>query len=233
VLPQSIWLFEFVNDWRAGQGFGTVAAIMAAIAAVPALLMSVGKQHILSQWGTLDPSMKGRVMGAAVGMGWLAMAAMSLVDHSYQVRGPSGAFTAAIATMVFSALSMVGLFRQKSWSLLTSLGAVGAAGAGAIALSNAQIIESGTTIDKAFAAVTHAPMLSAAVPALLLFALLHPFFTGMAKKVAGLETDTHNHEATRIRVATDGPIEHDRDESLDAVRTSSDERGHERNSSHG
>lgn len=233
VLPQSIWLFEFVNDWRGGEGLGTVAAVMAAIAAVPALLMSVGKKSALSQWGALDESMKGRVMGAAVGMGWLGMAAMSLVDHSYQVRGPTGAFGAAIATMLLSVLSMVGLFKQKSWGLLTSIGAVGAAGAGAVALSNAHIVEGGTAIDGAFATVADAPVLSAAVPALVLLALLRPFFTGMAKKVAGVDADAHERsESTRVRVATDGPIA-DHGEPIEAVGASVEHRAHERNSSHG
>jgi len=74
-------------------------------------------------------------MGAAIGMGWLGMAAMSVIDHSYQLFGASIA-PAAVTTMLLAALSMAGLFRQKSWSLLTSLGAAGAAGATAVQVSN-------------------------------------------------------------------------------------------------
>lgn len=233
LLPQSVWLFEFVNDWQAGEGLGMVALVMATVAAVPALMMSVGKKGALSQWGGLDESMKARVMGSAVGMGWLGMAAMSLVDHSYQLRGTTGPFWAAIATMLLAAVSMVGLFKQKTWGLLTSIGAVGAAGAGAVALSNAHIIEGGTPIDTAFSAVADSPVLSAAVPALVLFALLRPFFAGMAKQVAGASPTTATAPtSTGVRVAMDEPATHASDE-VDRSEGALEQSALGKNSGHG
>jgi hypothetical protein len=204
LLPQSFWLFEFVNDWLGGEGLAKVGAMMLAIVALPTLAMARGDGAI-GRWGGLDESNKKRVMGAAVGMGWLGMAAMSFVDHSYLARGGSGALWASIATMVLSAITMAGLFKQKTWALFASLGAVGAAGAGAVALSNATLLEGGTPIDGALAAVANAPFAAAAIPALVLFALLRPFFAGVAKAAVGKDPSiaAQPDERTHVRIATE------------------------------
>lgn len=218
VLPQSIWLFEFVNDWRAGQGLTTVAAMMAAMTALPAVLMST-RDGVVGAWGKLEGQNKARVLGAAVGMGWLGMAAMSIIDHSYQLRG-ANAVPAAIATMLVAALSMGGLYRQKGWALLTSLGAVGAAGATAAQVSNSTVLETGTAMDTALSTIATAPVASAALPTLVLLALMHPFYKGMIAQLAGKGEPRSGSEASGVRVDASAPIEGEHDAlERDAERT--------------
>lgn len=217
VLPQSIWLFEFVNDWRAGQGLGTVAAMMAAMTALPAVLMS-SRAGLIGAWGKLEGQNKARVLGAAVGMGWLGMAAMSIIDHSYQLRG-ANVVPAAIATMLVAALSMVGLYRQKGWALLTSLGAVGAAGATAAQISNSTVLETGTAMDTALATIATAPVASAALPSLVLLALMHPFYKGMLSQLAGKSEARSVSDSSGVRVDTSEPSA---DEQQPVERASAD-----------
>ncbi len=223
LLPQWVWLAEFMNDWQGGQGLGTATAAMAGVTALPAVMMHT-RSEAAEPLGMLEGQHKTRVMAAAIGMGWLGMAAMSVIDHSYQLFGASIA-PAAITTMLLAALSMVGLFRQKSWSLLTALGAAGAAGATAVQVSNSAILGTGTAMDTAFATVAAAPIVSAALPALVLLAVLSPFYKGMFTHLAGAPGATVSPARVRVDVG-EQPV--DADEHIEAAEQAA-ERGREDN----
>ena len=196
VLPQTAWGLEFVNDWRGGEGAPAVAALALAATALPAALISRGG-GALEGWGKLSGAPARRALGAAVGLGWMAMAAMSLADHSYQLRNAGGAIGAALATLPLAALAMIGLFRQRTWGMLAGGAAAAAAGASVAALSGATILPTGTSMDAAFATLASAPVLGAAIPAVALALLLRPFVRGAARKLAGTD------ESTGVRVASD------------------------------
>ncbi|MBL8681384.1 MAG: hypothetical protein JNK05_19555 [Myxococcales bacterium] len=184
--PQIVWYFEFANDWNAGQGFGSIAMLFAAATMIPALLLAKGK-GALAGWGKLADENKPRVMAGAVGLGWLAMAAMSLVDHSFQLLDGMKTFAAATAVLPLAALAMLGLYRQKTWGMLAGGATVAAAGASAVALSDTSIQATGTTMDLAFGTVANSPVTAAAIPAVIFALLMRPFLSGAAKKVAGVE----------------------------------------------
>jgi hypothetical protein len=197
VLPQSFWLFEFVNDWHGARGLDAIALGAVAVTVLPALLLAKGARGALSGWGALDRAHQGRVMGAGVLMGWVALAAMSLVDHGFQLRGGLQAMGAGMLTLPLAALAMLGLFRQRAWGMLAAFGAVGALGASAVGLSHSEILPTGTAMDTALETVASAPLLSAAVPAVLLALLLRPFATGLVKRAVGA-----SESETRVRVET-------------------------------
>jgi hypothetical protein len=182
VLPQAFWYFEFVNDWNAGRGLIPAALAMLAATVLPAMALQRG-DGALSGWERMERGLSTRVMASAIGLGWLATAAMSLVDHAYQLRHGMGAYFAALVTIPLAALAMKGLFRQRTWGMLAGMGAVTAAGASAVSLADAQIVETGTAMDRAFGLVAGSPTAAAAVPSVVLMALLAPFVLGMLKSV--------------------------------------------------
>lgn len=216
--PQVVWYFEFVNDWNGGRGFNAVALLFLAATALPALLLSSGK-GALAGWGKLDGAHKTRVMASSIGLGWLAMAAMSLVDHSFQLVDGLRAYGLALATMPLAALAMVGLFRQRTWGMLAGGATIAAAGASAVALSDTTIQATGTTMDAAFAAVAGSPWSATAIPAVIFALLMKPFVMGAAKKVAGTEEGT---TGVRVDAATDSGEDEGRelldDAAIDARR---------------
>ncbi len=194
--PQVVWYFEFANDWSAGRGLGSIAMLFFAVTMLPAMILAKGK-GALAGWGALADNNKARVMGGAIGLGWLAMAAMSLVDHSFQLLDGMKTFAAATAVLPLAALAMLGLYRQKTWGMLAGGATVAAAGASAVALGDTSIQATGTTMDLAFGTVANSPIASAAIPAVLLALLMRPFLTGAAKKVAGVEE-----QQTGVRIDT-------------------------------
>lgn len=183
LLPQLFWYTEFSVDWYGGAGLTAIVAIAFLIAALPTALLYDGRGTLTAWSGRC--AAPGRVLGAAVFLGWLGFMATECLDHSYQMTSDL-AYAGALLAVGLSVLGAYGLLRFRAWALPVAAGAVASFALVPFAFETAAYRASGGYIDAAVNATTATPcavLFTALVPMVLLYLTAGPYLREFARRL--------------------------------------------------
>lgn len=184
VAPQTIWHWEFVQDWFAGRGLFAVTSLMAAVVAVPTALMW-RKGAPLRGWGVLREG-HARVLGGIAALGWIGLGASALYERAHRFADATSLLVAGLVALALTALGMVGLFKQRTWGLLAGLGAAGALGLGIAGLRGSGFARNGGALDgvRDFLEGPISGPVAVVAPTVVLLVLLAPFAKGIVRALS-------------------------------------------------
>lgn len=183
LVPQLFWYTEFVVDWHQGHGLMAVFAIALLVAAVPTALLYEGRRT-LSDWSPRCAK-PGRVLGAAITLGWLGFLATECLDHSYQLTS-NAAYAGALVAAGLSAIAIYGLLRLRTWALPVSVGAALSFALVPLAFQWTQYRPSGGYIDAAVTSTTgsaYASVMTAVLPVAVLYLVAGPYLKAFFKRL--------------------------------------------------
>lgn len=183
LLPQMFWYTEFAVDWHAGNGLTAVVAVALLIAALPTALLYEGRRT-LAGWSARCAS-PGRVIGAAVTLGWLGFMATECLDHSYQLTS-NAAYAGALVAAGLAAAGIYGLLRLRAWALPVSVGAAVSFALVPLAFQWTQYRPSGGYIDAAVTSTTgsmYAATITALLPLAVLYLVAGPYLKAFARRL--------------------------------------------------
>lgn len=186
LLPQVLWYGELSLDWFHGRGF--LPLMLGGLAAVLLPSMALGnRERVVEGWGAPSEH-RGRVLAAAVGLGWLGFGASAFLEHIHHFQQVGVSVAAALAAIPLAVVGMVGLYRQRAWGVVAAASSVGALTAFTAGLAGGYYSPSRGFVNT-LAAIAGSPasVLAMTLPILVLMSLLGPFLAGFVRKLAGVE----------------------------------------------